>query len=275
MRSKLTSEEFCKTVEDTSLGGQTPCSVDDVVDAVTLDDCRREEWDRRNENFLFFFMKKRPELLRDKPWVIHSNNMPAHFALFVKRFLTKYSIPVLEHPFYSLDLGPCDFYLFPKEERGKPLPLKNSSWPNGSPSLDDSSLVSTSEPFVNQLLPEAIQGVHKNSAKILHSQISRWEYQYILQREPACLLYSVREIDHYKTGSLMVGGRITLDSRTHSFVFARDTVTAVRHRDEVLELCVRLLTGAVGPDFILMDGNARHIKLIWLTNFWKVIKLTS
>ncbi|GFV01538.1 protein GVQW3 [Trichonephila clavipes] len=34
--------------------------------------------------------------------------------LLEKRFLAKHSIPVLEHPPYSPDLAPCDFYLFPK-----------------------------------------------------------------------------------------------------------------------------------------------------------------
>ncbi|GFX06033.1 putative mariner transposase [Trichonephila clavipes] len=38
----------------------------------------------------------------------------AHSALSVKRFLAKLNIPVLEHPPYSPDLAPGDFYLFPK-----------------------------------------------------------------------------------------------------------------------------------------------------------------
>ena len=58
--------------------------------------------------------KKRPELWKDKSWVIHQNNAPAHSAFSVERFLVKYSIPILDHPPYSPDLAPCDFYLFPK-----------------------------------------------------------------------------------------------------------------------------------------------------------------
>ncbi|XP_018301780.1 histone-lysine N-methyltransferase SETMAR-like [Mycetomoellerius zeteki] len=58
--------------------------------------------------------KKRPELWKDKSWVLHQDNAPSHSALSVKRFLAKYSIPVLDHPPYSPDLAPCDFYLFPK-----------------------------------------------------------------------------------------------------------------------------------------------------------------
>ena len=51
---------------------------------------------------------------KEKSWVFHKDNAPAHFALSVKQFLAKYSIPVLKHPPYSPDLAPCDFYLFPK-----------------------------------------------------------------------------------------------------------------------------------------------------------------
>ncbi|GFX69366.1 mariner Mos1 transposase [Trichonephila clavipes] len=58
--------------------------------------------------------RKRPEMLKEKSWIFHQDNAPAHSALSVKRFLAKHSIPVLEHPPYSPDLAPCDFYLFPK-----------------------------------------------------------------------------------------------------------------------------------------------------------------
>ncbi|GFY35179.1 transposable element Tc1 transposase [Trichonephila clavipes] len=68
----------------------------------------------------------------------------------------------------------------------------------------------------------------------------------------------------------MVWAGITLDGHPQLYVFARDTVTAVRYRDEVLVLYVCLFMGAVALDFILMDGNPRHIELIWSTNFWKV-----
>lgn len=58
--------------------------------------------------------KKRRELWESKSWVLHHDNAPAHTALSVKTFLAKHSIPVLDHPPYSPDLAPCDFYLFPK-----------------------------------------------------------------------------------------------------------------------------------------------------------------
>jgi hypothetical protein len=37
-----------------------------------------------------------------------------HNTLSVKTFLGRHKIPVLEHPPYSPDLAPCDFFLFPK-----------------------------------------------------------------------------------------------------------------------------------------------------------------
>jgi transposase len=41
-----------------------------------------------------------------------NNYAPAHNALSVKQFLANKNITVLEHPPYSPDLAPCDF--FPK-----------------------------------------------------------------------------------------------------------------------------------------------------------------
>jgi histone-lysine N-methyltransferase SETMAR len=57
--------------------------------------------------------RKRPELWRNG-WILHQDNVPAHNALSVKQFLANKNITVLEHPPYSPDLAPCNFYLFPK-----------------------------------------------------------------------------------------------------------------------------------------------------------------
>ena len=48
------------------------------------------------------------------PRILHHDNAPAHNALSVKRCLAKNKIPVMEHPPYSPDLAPCEFFLFPK-----------------------------------------------------------------------------------------------------------------------------------------------------------------
>ena len=58
--------------------------------------------------------KKRPELWKNKSWILHQDNAPAHNALSVKRYLAARGTPVLEHAPYSPDLAPCDFFLFPK-----------------------------------------------------------------------------------------------------------------------------------------------------------------
>lgn len=58
--------------------------------------------------------RKRPELWKNKSWILHQDNAPVHTALVVKSFLAKHGIPVLEHPPYSPDLAPCDFFMFPK-----------------------------------------------------------------------------------------------------------------------------------------------------------------
>ncbi|GBL90616.1 hypothetical protein AVEN_219292-1 [Araneus ventricosus] len=58
-----------------------------------------------------------------------------------------------------------------------------------------------------------------------------------------------------------------LDGRTPLHVFERGTVTGVRYSDEILEPNVRLFRGAVGPEFILMDDNARPHRALLVDEF--------
>ncbi|GBM79832.1 hypothetical protein AVEN_127149-1 [Araneus ventricosus] len=58
-----------------------------------------------------------------------------------------------------------------------------------------------------------------------------------------------------------------LDGRTPLHVFERGTVTGVRYRNEILEPYVHLFTGAVGPEFILMDDNARPHRALLVDEF--------
>ena len=58
---------------------------------------------------------KRPDLWKNG-WVLNQDNAPAHSAFSIQRFLTeKKKISVLQHPPYSPDLAPCDFFLFPSD----------------------------------------------------------------------------------------------------------------------------------------------------------------
>ncbi|KAG5319854.1 MOS1T transposase, partial [Acromyrmex heyeri] len=58
--------------------------------------------------------KKRSELWKNKSWILHQDNAPAHNALSVKRYLAARGTPVLEHAPYSPDLAPYDSFLFSK-----------------------------------------------------------------------------------------------------------------------------------------------------------------
>ncbi|GFT18952.1 transposable element Tcb1 transposase [Trichonephila clavipes] len=50
---------------------------------------------------------------------------------------------------------------------------------------------------------------------------------------------------------------ISLEYLTDLHIFKRGSVTTVMYRDEVLEHILRLYAAAVGPNFALMDDNAR------------------
>jgi histone-lysine N-methyltransferase SETMAR len=57
--------------------------------------------------------RKSPELW-PSDLILHHDNDPAHKALSAKQFVTQKSITEMEHPPYSLDLAPNDFWLFPQ-----------------------------------------------------------------------------------------------------------------------------------------------------------------
>ena len=59
-------------------------------------------------------IRKLPEHFANNSWILHHDNAPAQTALSVREFLATKQITVLEHPAYSPDLAPSDFFLFPK-----------------------------------------------------------------------------------------------------------------------------------------------------------------
>lgn len=61
--------------------------------------------------------KKRTNLWLSGDWFFHHDNAPAHTALSVKQFLTKNGMTPIDHPPYSPDLAPSDFFLFPRLKR--------------------------------------------------------------------------------------------------------------------------------------------------------------
>ena len=57
--------------------------------------------------------RKRPQKWRTISWFLLHDNPAAHWSVVVKDFLTKNYVTTLQHPPYSPDLAPADFYLFP------------------------------------------------------------------------------------------------------------------------------------------------------------------
>jgi histone-lysine N-methyltransferase SETMAR len=57
--------------------------------------------------------KKRPEKWSNNSLFLLHYNAPAHWSLLDIDFLAKNNVAILEHPPYSPDLTPADFYLFP------------------------------------------------------------------------------------------------------------------------------------------------------------------
>ncbi|UYV79906.1 hypothetical protein LAZ67_18001018 [Cordylochernes scorpioides] len=61
--------------------------------------------------------QKRLDLWKNKKWLLHHDNAPAHTSLLVRDLLAKNNTLMMPQPPYSPDLAPCDFFLFPKLKR--------------------------------------------------------------------------------------------------------------------------------------------------------------
>ena len=60
-----------------------------------------------------FYNKKRPSKGWSEVHLLH-DNASSHKCEVVKSFLASEKVKVLNHPPYSPDLSPCDFFLFPR-----------------------------------------------------------------------------------------------------------------------------------------------------------------
>ena len=61
--------------------------------------------------------QKPPDLWKNKNWLLHHDNAPAHTSLVLRKFLAKNKTLMMPQPPYSPDLAPCNFFLFPKLKR--------------------------------------------------------------------------------------------------------------------------------------------------------------
>jgi len=57
--------------------------------------------------------RKRPEKWKTNSWFLLHDYAPAHRSVLINDFLAKNIVTTQEHPPYSPDLVPADFYLFP------------------------------------------------------------------------------------------------------------------------------------------------------------------
>ncbi|GFT31515.1 transposable element Tcb2 transposase [Trichonephila clavipes] len=81
----------------------------------------------------------------------------------------------------------------------------------------------------------------------------------LIWREIGTRFYTsnIKERHHYGGPGVLVWGGIMLNGRTELHIFDRGYIIGDRYCEEVLLPHVRLFRGAIGPDFIFMDDNAR------------------
>ena len=62
------------------------------------------------------FCRKKTALFKSGQWHFHQDNAPVHNSILVTDYLTKMGIKTVPQPPFCPDLGPCDFWLFPKHK---------------------------------------------------------------------------------------------------------------------------------------------------------------
>ena len=68
---------------------------------------------------------------------------------------------------------------------------------------------------------------------------------------------NISEHDRYGGGSIMMWAGISRGGRTYLCIVMRGMVTGVRYMDDILDVYARRYAGTIGPQFVLMDDNAR------------------
>jgi histone-lysine N-methyltransferase SETMAR len=66
--------------------------------------------------FMKILRKKRPQMVAGD-WLFHWDNAPVHTAAKVTDWMAARGIKLIEHPPYSPDLAPADYFLFPRVKR--------------------------------------------------------------------------------------------------------------------------------------------------------------
>ncbi|GFV08274.1 transposable element Tc1 transposase [Trichonephila clavipes] len=103
-----------------------------------------------------------------------------------------------------------------------------------------------------------------NHSRVLFTDESRFStrsdsQRVLIWREIGTRFYTsnIKERHHYGGPGVLVWGGIMLNGRTELPIFDRGSVIGDRYCEEVLLPQVHLFQGAIGPDFIFMDDNAR------------------
>jgi len=76
--------------------------------------CQCSVLQRCNGRLLNRIRRVRPDMCESGNWFLLHDNAPSHNATIVKQFLAQRKVTVLDHPPYSPDLAPSDYFLFPK-----------------------------------------------------------------------------------------------------------------------------------------------------------------
>ena len=116
---------------------------------------------------MFQFRKKNgPEEM-----YVHMDNAPSHNSRMTSKKMTQFEMKKLDHPSFSPDVSPCDFWLFSKTKnrlKGKTFSTENELFE----AVDD---------FLKKITKDEIKSVYQEWIRRLHMVID-YEGEYVIKK---------------------------------------------------------------------------------------------
>ncbi|UYV80763.1 hypothetical protein LAZ67_19001657 [Cordylochernes scorpioides] len=201
-------------------------------------------------------LQKRPDLWKNKNWLLHHDNATAHTSLLVRDFLAKNNTLMMPQPPYSPDLAPCDFFLFPKLKR----PMKRRRYAT----LDEIKTASKEE----------LKKIFKNDfLKCFEDWKNRW-HKCIISHGDYFEGDKIDEISDDYVGELAIDRRL-YDQKHTPVYYQKDDLVWVFTPIRKVGLSERLLKRYFSPYKVTKklseggrNGGARRERNIRLKEYW-------
>ncbi|CAH2013856.1 unnamed protein product [Acanthoscelides obtectus] len=184
--------------------------------------------------------------------ILHQDNASSHTAQTTRQYLMEENVELLEHPPYSPDLSPNDFFTFPKIKnrlRGQRFQSSEEAWYRQRSLWDQewNSIVFSDE-------SRFYLGMHDGRARVRRRRGERRNPQFFVERHV-----------HHPVG-VMVWGAIAYVSRS-PLIFIRGNMNAQHYIHEVLEPHLLPYLDTLADPTLQQDNARPHVARVTIDFF--------